>query len=288
MEDLTRRLGRIPPGRRPGPARRAGRVLRPARCGRAQRDRLHHPRIGPDAHAPGGPARLGPAAPGGGAGRGRGRRGRTQRRRRAPGRRGRRPGRTVPAHGQGHLAALLRPGGGRRPRPAGTCWPAVPRGCSCAPRPCSGAAPSSWPVSAGAWPAPWAIPAFTELVEQPAPALPSLKIRNLTATYPIIQGGHGHRRVLGPPGRQRGPASGCVGIVSAIGHRLPLPRPGPHPGRAPGPAREPAERRGPAAGSSRTPWPRLPAADRWVSTSCAPSTNTSGWYGRPWPPAHSW
>jgi nitronate monooxygenase len=59
-------------------------------------------------------------------------------------------------------------------------------------------------------------PAFDSLVEQPAPALPSLKIRNLVVPYPIIQGGMGigvsWDRLAGNVAR-----NGCVGIVSAIG-----------------------------------------------------------------------
>jgi nitronate monooxygenase len=59
-------------------------------------------------------------------------------------------------------------------------------------------------------------PAFADLVEQPARPLPPLKIRHLTATYPIIQGGMGigvsWDRLAGNVAR-----SGCVGIVSAIG-----------------------------------------------------------------------
>ena len=58
--------------------------------------------------------------------------------------------------------------------------------------------------------------AFDSLVETPAPALPSLKIRNLDVPYPIIQGGMGigisWDRLAGNAAR-----SGCVGIVSAIG-----------------------------------------------------------------------
>jgi nitronate monooxygenase len=57
---------------------------------------------------------------------------------------------------------------------------------------------------------------FDSLVEQPAPALPTLKIRNLEVPYPIIQGGMGigisWDRLAGNAAR-----SGCVGIVSAIG-----------------------------------------------------------------------
>ena len=57
---------------------------------------------------------------------------------------------------------------------------------------------------------------FDTLVEKPAPALPSLKIRNLEVPYPIIQGGMGigisWDRLAGNVAR-----SGCVGIVSAIG-----------------------------------------------------------------------
>ena len=53
-------------------------------------------------------------------------------------------------------------------------------------------------------------------MEQPAPSLPPLKIRHLTATYPIIQGGMGigvsWDRLAGNVAR-----NGCVGIVSAIG-----------------------------------------------------------------------
>jgi len=59
-------------------------------------------------------------------------------------------------------------------------------------------------------------PAFEQLVERPAPALPPLKIRNLEVPYPIIQGGMGigisWDRLAGNVAR-----SGCVGIVSAIG-----------------------------------------------------------------------
>ena len=59
-------------------------------------------------------------------------------------------------------------------------------------------------------------PAFDGLVEQPAPRLPSLRIRNLEVPYPIIQGGMGigisWDRLAGNVAR-----SGCVGIVSAIG-----------------------------------------------------------------------
>ena len=58
--------------------------------------------------------------------------------------------------------------------------------------------------------------AFNSLVEEPARPLPSLRIRNLEATYPIIQGGMGigvsWDRLAGNVAR-----SGCVGIVSAIG-----------------------------------------------------------------------
>jgi len=59
-------------------------------------------------------------------------------------------------------------------------------------------------------------PAFDGLVEQPAPRLPSLRIRNLEVPYPIIQGGMGigisWDRLAGNAAR-----NGCVGIVSAIG-----------------------------------------------------------------------
>jgi len=59
-------------------------------------------------------------------------------------------------------------------------------------------------------------PAFDGLVEQPAPRLPSLRIRNLEVPYPIIQGGMGigisWDRLAGNVAR-----NGCVGIVSAIG-----------------------------------------------------------------------
>jgi nitronate monooxygenase len=59
-------------------------------------------------------------------------------------------------------------------------------------------------------------PAFADLVEQPARPLPPLKIRHLTATYPIIQGGMGigisWDRLAGNVAR-----NGCIGIVSAIG-----------------------------------------------------------------------
>ena len=57
---------------------------------------------------------------------------------------------------------------------------------------------------------------FETLVEQPAPSLPPLKIRNLEVPYPIIQGGMGigvsWDRLAGNVAR-----SGCIGIVSAIG-----------------------------------------------------------------------
>ncbi|MDR3671179.1 MAG: nitronate monooxygenase family protein [Holophaga sp.] len=59
-------------------------------------------------------------------------------------------------------------------------------------------------------------PAFENLVEKPAPSLPTLKIRNLEVPYPIIQGGMGigisWDRLAGSAAR-----SGCFGIVSAIG-----------------------------------------------------------------------
>ena len=59
-------------------------------------------------------------------------------------------------------------------------------------------------------------PAFETLVETPAKPLPTLKIRNLEVTYPVIQGGMGigisWDRLAGAVA-----ASGCVGIVSAIG-----------------------------------------------------------------------
>ena len=59
-------------------------------------------------------------------------------------------------------------------------------------------------------------PAFERMVEQPAAALPSLRIRNLQVPYPIIQGGMGigvsWDHLAGSVAR-----SGCVGIVSAIG-----------------------------------------------------------------------
>lgn len=59
-------------------------------------------------------------------------------------------------------------------------------------------------------------PVFQTLVENPAPPLPSLKIRNLEVPYPIIQGGMGigvsWDRLAGTVAR-----NGCVGIVSAIG-----------------------------------------------------------------------
>jgi nitronate monooxygenase len=57
---------------------------------------------------------------------------------------------------------------------------------------------------------------FEGLVDCPAPKLPELRIRNLRAAYPIIQGGMGigisWDRLAGNVAR-----SGCVGIVSAIG-----------------------------------------------------------------------
>ncbi len=58
--------------------------------------------------------------------------------------------------------------------------------------------------------------AYRGLVDEPARPLPPLRIRNLAATYPIIQGGMGigvsWDRLAGNVAR-----SGCVGIVSAIG-----------------------------------------------------------------------
>ena len=57
---------------------------------------------------------------------------------------------------------------------------------------------------------------FESLVEKPAPALPSMRIRNLEVPYPIIQGGMGigisWDRLAGTVA-----SNGCVGIVSAIG-----------------------------------------------------------------------
>ena len=57
---------------------------------------------------------------------------------------------------------------------------------------------------------------FENLVEKPAPALASLKIRNLEVPYPIIQGGMGigisWEQLAGNAAR-----NGCIGIVSAIG-----------------------------------------------------------------------
>ena len=57
---------------------------------------------------------------------------------------------------------------------------------------------------------------FEDLVEKSAPALPSLKIRNIEVPYPIIQGGMGigisWDSLAGSVAN-----SGCIGIVSAIG-----------------------------------------------------------------------
>jgi len=57
---------------------------------------------------------------------------------------------------------------------------------------------------------------FEDLIERPAPMLPSLKIRKIEVPYPIIQGGMGigisWDRLAGSVAN-----NGCIGIVSAIG-----------------------------------------------------------------------
>ena len=184
------------------------------------------------------------------------------------------------------IAAVLRAGGRQcrgGPRAHGPGRLRAPAALSI---PAAGPArPISSPRSANAWRRPWAPrPSRPWWRSRPRPCRPSDPQPG--SALPHHPGRHGHRHLLGPPGRKRR-TQRLRRHRLGHRHRLPLSWPGHDPGRAPRTSRRTCRTPTRSSGSSRTPCASPAATAPSGSTSFAPSTNTSGWCGSRWKPAPS-